>query len=177
MFLLLAIAGLTGALAHGAVLRQDVYIGLWRALYLVLALLVAWFFLATVRDLAGDTAARRMLPVVLVVALAFYAYSQLDPDNFRPFVYYESAAMALSLAGYVWITIRGTQPGAAWITAAIVANMVAATIQATRAFGFTLVWTFDHNGVFHLVQMAGVLLLVRGLKAETRPDPHPRRRR
>jgi hypothetical protein len=177
VFLVLAIAGLTGAIAHGVVLGEDVYIGMWRALYFALALLVASFFLATVRDLAGDVPARRALPVVLVVALAFFAYSQIEPDNFRPFVWYESAAMTLSLAGYVWIAIRGTQPGAAWIVAAIVTNIAAAAIQATRAFGFTPVWTFDHNGVFHLVQMAGVLLLVRGLRAEIRRGPHPRPRR
>ncbi len=43
-------------------------------------------------------------------------------------------------------------------------NIVAAAIQATQAVSFTLVWPFDHNGVFHLVQMVALLVLCAGLR-------------
>ena len=47
-------------------------------------------------------------------------------------------------------------------------NILAAAVQAEGALGFTLIWTFDHNGVFHLVQMVGLGLLVWGLKSEAK---------
>jgi hypothetical protein len=167
VFWLLACAGLLGAIGHGLTLDEHVYNGVWLFAYLTLALLVAAFLVATLRDLVGDSMARRAFPLFPVIALAFFGYAMLDPGNFMPFILYESAAMALSLAGFAWITIRGDLPGAAWITAAIAVNIVAAAIQAQGSLGFTLIWTFDHNGVFHLVQMLGIGLLVRGLR--TRP--------
>ena len=164
VLLLLTAAALLGAFGHGLVMRESLYAGVWLLAYLALAMLVAAFVLATIRDFAGDSSARRALPVLVVIALAFFGYTMLDPENFRPFILYELAAMALSLAGFVWITIRGELAGAAWITAAIAVNILAAAIQAEGSLGFTLIWTFDHNGVFHLEQMLGIALLVQGLR-------------
>ena len=64
------------------------------------------------------------------------------------------AAVTLSLAGFIWITIRGNLPSAAWVTAAIAMNILAAASQAEGSAGFTLIWQFDHNGVFHLADHA-----------------------
>lgn len=164
VLLLLAVAALLGAIGHGLVLRTAVYNSVWLLAYLALALVVAAFLLATIRDLAGDRTARRALPVLLVIALAFFGYAMLDPENFLPFILYEVATMTLSLAGFVWITMRGELPGTPWITAAIGVNILAAAIQAEGSAGFTLIWSFDHNGVFHLVQIVAIGLLVHGLR-------------
>ena len=168
---LLSLGAFLGAVGHGIVLGEQAYILVWSAVYLPLALLVAAFVVATIRDLAGDGIARRALPMLMVAALAFYGYALLNPDDFLPFIVYELVAMMLSLAGFTWITFRRDLSGAGWITAAIAVNILAAAIQAEGSLGFTLVWTFDHNGVFHLVQMLGIGLLVWGLK-ETRGS-HP----
>ena len=164
VLLLLAIAALLGAIGHGTVLSSAVYTVVWALAYLALALLVALFLLATIRDCVGDNAARRAVPVLLVIALAFFGYAMLDPENFLPFILYELSAMTLSLTGFVWITMRGELPGAPWITAAIAVNILAAAIQAEGSAGFTLIWSFDHNGVFHLVQILAIGLLVHGLR-------------
>jgi hypothetical protein len=169
VLILLAVAALLGAAGHGLVLGERAYLALWSAVYLPLALLVAAFLAATIRDLAGDAPARRAVPALTAIALAFFAYMLLDPDNFLPFIVYEIVAMTLSLAGFAWISIRGNLAGAGWITGAIAVNILAAAIQAEGSLGFTLVWTFDHNGVFHLVQMVGILLLVQGLRRTPGP--------
>ncbi|MGH8658414.1 MAG: DUF6962 family protein, partial [Gammaproteobacteria bacterium] len=51
-------------------------------------------------------------------------------------------------------------------------TIVAAAFQANRNIELTLIWTFDHNGVFHLIQMTGLVALVAGLRAalETVPE-------
>ena len=53
---------------------------------------------------------------------------------------------------------------ATWIAASVAVNIVAATVQATEAVEFTVIWSFDHNGAFHLVQLVAIGLLVRGLR-------------
>jgi len=165
VLMFLAVAAFLGAIGHGIVLGDGADRVLWGLIYLPLALLVAMFLAASIRDLAGDNAGRRSVSALIVVALCFYAYALLDPDNFLPFILYELAAMTLSLTSFLWITKRRELRGAGWITAAIAVNILAAAIQAEGSLGFTLIWSFDHNGVFHLVQMAGLGLLVYGLAA------------
>ena len=42
-------------------------------------------------------------------------------------------------------------------------SLEAGGVQAGGRAGFTLGWPFDHNGVFHLVQLGGLVLLGAGL--------------
>lgn len=45
----------------------------------------------------------------------------------------------------------------------VLVTIVAAVVQATGTVGKPIFWYFDNNGVFHLVQMAGMVLLFIGL--------------
>lgn len=163
VFQLLAVASFIGAVVHGLVLGQGAYTALWWATYLALSLLIAAFFLATVRDLAGDAAARLLLPGCVIVAVGFFAYFALEPEDFLPFILYEAGVMLFSLGAYAWLAWRRTLPGSPWIAASIAVNIAAAVIQATGSVRFTAIWSFDHNGAFHLVQIIGMALLLRGL--------------
>ncbi len=164
---LLAAATFLGAIAHGLVLGEATYTAVWNSTYLALALLVAAFLLAAIRDAFGDSHARRASPFLLVIALGFFVYFLVDPENFRPFILYEVGAMLLSLAGFLWLSWKKSLPGASWIAASIAVNILAAGVQAGGSVSFTLIWPFDHNGVFHLIQMPGIVLLVRGLRSGT----------
>lgn len=164
VFMTFAITAFLGAVAHGIELGETAFINIWRATYLGLSLLVAAFFLAALRDVAGDSAARRGALVVTPIALAAWMIFLMDPDDFLPFVIYEGIAMVLALTGFLWLSWQRTLPGAGWIAASIAVNIIAAAIQASEAVSFTLIWPFDHNGVFHLVQMLGIPMLVLGLR-------------
>jgi hypothetical protein len=37
-------------------------------------------------------------------------------------------------------------------------------VQAKKSLRLTLVWQFDHNGVYHLIQAVGLLFLLAGLR-------------
>jgi hypothetical protein len=49
------------------------------------------------------------------------------------------------------------------MAAAMAVSLAAGAIQASSVT-VRLGWVFDHNGVFHLVQLAGLALLVVGLR-------------
>lgn len=164
VFVLLAAASCLGAIAHGLVLGDAALESVWRVTYLALALLVAAFFAAAVRDVFGDKPVKRISPLIVLTAAGFFASFIANPDDFRRFIMYEASAMLLSLAGFAWLSWKGSLPGSGWIAASIAVNILAAAIQATGSVRFTLIWPFDHNGVFHLVQMVGIVLLIRGLR-------------
>ncbi len=112
----------------------------------------------------SETVARRLLPFLLVVGAGFFYYANFCASSFLPFIIYEGAAMLFSLAVYATLTARGRLPGAAWIAAGVSFTILAAVLQATRWVTFTIIVPFDHNGVFHLVQLPGLFCLFIGVQ-------------
>jgi hypothetical protein len=165
-FACLAVASAAGAVAHGVQVSQRAHHLLWLAIYLSLGLVVASFTIGTVYDLWGERAARRISPAMIVVALLFCAVAELIDGAFVVFVVYEAAALSFALLGYLWLGLIRQRPGAGLMTADILVTLSAVVIQATRTVPqISVVWTFDHNGLFHIVQMPGVVLIVSGLRA------------
>jgi hypothetical protein len=50
------------------------------------------------------------------------------------------------------------------MAAALAVSLAAGAVQAADLGTVRLLWEFDHNGLFHLVQLAGVALLAIGLR-------------
>ncbi len=167
-FGLLAVGATLGAAAHGLKMSPAVNTMLWRPLYLSLGLTVALVAVGAVYDIKGESVARRTMPIMIVVGILFYAATHLVPGNFLVFVIYETAVMIFALVAYGWLAVSGRLDGAGLMAAGILVSMIAAAVQTTGFVRFTLIWQFDHNGAFHLIQTIGILLLVAGLRAALR---------
>lgn len=160
---LLTFAAALGAVAHGVEMGETTRDALWRPLFLALGLVVALFAAAAVHDWKGQHMARRMLPLLVSLGVVFFLVTQVASGSFLVFVLYEAVAMLFALAVYVRLAATRKLVGAGVVALGIVLNIVAAGIQATESVQFTLVVPFDHNGVFHLVQMVAVIVLTAGL--------------
>jgi hypothetical protein len=161
----LIVASALGAVAHGLQTSRGVHQVLWLGIFLSLGLLVAFFVAGAVHDLRGGRAARRAMSIMIVLGILFFAITQLIDGAFIVFIVYEALALSFALLGYLYLARGGQLPGAGVIAAGILVTLLAALIQATRLIPtITVVWTFDHNGLFHLVQMLGVVLIVSGLR-------------
>ena len=112
---------------------------------------------------------------MLACALVFYGITRLTGGDFLAFVVFEAAALLL-LAGRL-PAARGGQgrPGAAAMAAALAVSLAAGAVQAADVGTVRLLWDFDHNGLFHLVQLVGLALLVAGLR-RLLPSSRPRLR-
>jgi hypothetical protein len=51
------------------------------------------------------------------------------------------------------------------MAAGVLTTIIAAGIQSSGSWSVHLVWQFDQNGSYHLVQMPGLLLLAAGVQA------------
>ena len=156
-------ASALGAIAHGLRLPAVTRELLWQPLYLALGVTMALFVVGAVRDWRGDVAARRVLRPMLAVAVLFYLITRLTHGSFLAFVIYEAAALVFSLAVYLGLAGR-SRAGAALMAAALAVSLAAGAVQAADLGVVRLVWDFDHNGLFHLVQLVGLCLLVTGLR-------------
>lgn len=167
-FALLAVAAGLGAIAHGFQMRASTNAMIWLPLNLALVLAVALFVVGAVYDLRGFVLARALVPTMLAVGVAFFGVTVLIPGSFLVFVVYETAAMLFALAVYILLAARRALRGAWIMVLGIVISIVAAAVQASGAVHFTVIWTFDFNGAFHLIQIVGLVFLLTGLRADLR---------
>jgi hypothetical protein len=121
------------------------------------------FVVGAVFDLKGENTARALLVPMLVLALGFFTVTQVGSDSFRIFVVYEALAMFGALGIYLLLAQQRRLAGAGTVAAGIFLNIVAAAIQSTGTISVTIIVPFDHNGVFHLVQIVALVVLTRGL--------------
>ncbi|MCB9230706.1 MAG: hypothetical protein H6581_03545 [Bacteroidia bacterium] len=163
---LMGIAAGIGFFAHGFVWQDATKWLLWQPLNLSLGLSISMFVVGVVYDLNHYALNKWFLPGMLTLGLAFYSITLLFPKTFLIFVAYEALAMFFALGAYFYMRKTRGWPGAIWIVAGIGVSILAAGIQASKALSFTLIWEFDHNGIFHLVQMAGIVFIYLGVKAE-----------
>jgi hypothetical protein len=129
---------------------------------LTLALTIALFVDGAWLDRWGARGARRSLPLLLPVALVFVASTFVFPPTVVPFMVYETVAMLFALGLYLSLALA-RRPGASLMTAGILVSILAAVVQVS-ALAVDLIWRLDHNSLFHLIQMVGVLLLFSGVR-------------
>ena len=167
------LASLLGAVTHGLVMTDGLREALWQPLYLLLGIAVACFVAGAVGDAWGAPPARRILPPLLTLALGFYFATRFTGGNFLVFVLFQAVGLLAALAVYCWLTWRSRR-GAGMVAGALALTLAAGAIQADQSLSARLVWEFDHNGLYHLVQLAGLALLVAGLaRTLTAAPPDP----
>jgi hypothetical protein len=171
MFASLMVASDLAMYVHGFKLEPATSKLLWHAIKAALGLTVACFAAGAVFDRWGADATRRVAPGLLALSAGFFAYATFVSQTFRPFIVYEGVAMLFCLSVYLTLTVQRRLAGAAWMVAGVGITLLAAALQTMPAVVLRLGATFDHNGVFHLVQLPGLLCLLAGLRISLAPKP------
>jgi len=175
-FGLAALGAALGAAVHGFRWSPGAEALWWRPLYLALALSIGLMVVGVVDEAWGRPAGRRTLPAVLGAALGFHGLTVLAPGGFLLFALVEASAMGFAVLACGWLTLRGRRASFALMTAGMALSLLAAVAQTQHALSLTVVWRFDHNGVFHLIQMPGLLALAAGLVRGARAPGRDSRR-
>jgi hypothetical protein len=162
-FALIAMAAALGGAYHGLVLSAGKRTLLWRILTVGLSLAISLVAVGVVHDVLGLAAARSGLPFLLMTGLLVFAVSRVFPGLFVVFIVYQALALVLALSAYAWMATQGTPAGAGWMAAGAAVSLIAAGVQSNRRLNIRMVWEFDRNGVYHLVQTLGVVLFCVGL--------------
>jgi hypothetical protein len=162
-FALLAFASFIGVIAHGITMSQKANDGFWKPLNLSLGLALGLFVVGAVFDLSGEVTARAALPFMLALGVVFFLVTIIFPGTFLTFIVYEGIATIFALGVYVFLFYTNALPNAGWMALGVLVTIIAAVVQAAGQTGKSMLWYFDNNGMFHLIQMAGLLMLFLGL--------------
>lgn len=163
-FAFIGLSGILGAIAHGFELTEVKHRQIWNLLNLGLGLAVSIFVIGVIYDLWGLAISRRMLSWMMMIAVGFYIITRLYTGIFFVFIVYEALALLFALAAYSWLALKGQLNGSMIMALGILISILAAGIQANKNVSVKLFIEFDHNGVFHIVQIIGMLFLVAGLR-------------
>ncbi len=159
-FVATAIAAIVGGTAHGFAL----YLGhlskaiIWKAT--VISIGIASFFM-----LAGTIIASVKKPVsrfflaAALIKFLIYAVWMVFHDEFRFVIYDYAPAMFGVIFLQLYVFVKGQGKSAGWIIAGIFVSFAAAGIQLS---GFTIHQHFNHNDLYHVIQIGAIYLLYKG---------------
>lgn len=170
VFGLMAFSSFLGAVTHGLMLPNPTRTGLWMPLYLSLGVLIALFMVGAVYDLRGRIVAARLIPWSIGVGAAFFGATEFFAGAFVVFVIYEATVMVSALAIYLFLATTRRLKGAWVVATGILLNLFAAGLQASNV-SVRILFAFDHNGVFHLVQMVAAATIGLGLYLGMQREP------
>jgi hypothetical protein len=155
-----AVAAFLGGTYHGFIQWMPGAYGraLWKATLLATGIGSACLLAAAVTA-ATAGALQRALVAVVVVKLLVYIWTIATKDQFALVIAdYGTALLAVALAAW-FIRPSGLTLAAWWITAGVAVAVVAGVIQWAHLAPHV---HFNHNDLFHVVQMASLYLLYRG---------------
>jgi hypothetical protein len=155
------VSAVLGMVTHGFDLDPKVSTLLWQPLYIGLGLAQAMVVVASVDAWRGTGAAQRTLPVMLAAAGVYYWATWYWAGDFLVFVIFSAATTIAALVVHASLA-RGGLRGAGLVALGLGASLASGLLQATE-LTLSLIWNFDHNGLFHLGQMLGLALLIAGL--------------
>ncbi|MBA7606141.1 MAG: hypothetical protein GH143_01785 [Calditrichaeota bacterium] len=155
--LCLGVAAVLAGLYHGFD-RPASYTGV----YFCISALMATLCLAVITDGFGEEMAHRLRWPVAGLALAFFLVAWIYPTRILAFAALLAVFLVLALVLYLHLMVTRALPGAGFLAAGIASLLIGAAMMLGNV-GFTLIWTFDRNAVYHLVQMVGIVFFYLGL--------------
>ncbi len=161
----MATAASLGVVAHGLELTPAQRRIVWRPLNFCLGMVLACFAAGAIRDTWGPRAACWAFVALTLSALGFTALAERIAQGFIAFVAYEATALVFALGAYSRLAWHTKFPGARRISAGILLTIIAAAVQTQPRQLHICGIALDHNGLFHLIQLAALPLLANGLRA------------
>lgn len=159
-FVMTAVAAFVGGTYHGFIEWMPGPAGraLWKATLVATGVGSASLLAAAVTAATAGPL-RQALVALVLVKLAVYVWTIASKDAFVLVIAdYGTALVAVLLAAW-FLRPTGLTPAAWWLTAGVAVAVVAGVIQWAHVAPHV---HFNHNDLFHVVQMASLYLLYRG---------------
>jgi hypothetical protein len=163
-FAFIGLAALLGGTSHGfAPYLDDLqFFYLWKATVYVVGLSMLFAVAGTVEGSAIPRNTARLMHAANIGGYAIYAWWMLSHSDFVYVIYHYVPAMigVALLQGWAWLKRKA--PSAPWMITGVVVTLLGAVVQQS---GFSIHRHFNHNDLYHVIQIAGLYLLYRGCVA------------
>ncbi|HKT33867.1 MAG TPA: hypothetical protein VJR03_03475 [Nitrospira sp.] len=156
----LAVASFAGGTVHGGalILSGAVLSALWKATAFMIGLASFSFFVGTLAA-SVRLPLRRLLMGVPILQLVIYTVWLITHTNFRYVIYNYGVTFTVIFLIQMYDLLTRPSRSVGWIIAGVSVSFLAAGVQRS---GIAVHPSFNHNDLYHVVQMAGMALLYRG---------------
>ena len=154
------VAALVGALAHGTDPDRDAALRarFWRGTLYATGF-IGGACVATVAFFAASGILRTAILAIAAIKLVVFMRCVARRPEFRIAAADYGAALTILLVGAVRETFARRAPGMAWLIAGVLVSLVAGIVQARRLAPHR---QFNHNDLYHVIQMAALYAFYRG---------------
>lgn len=158
----LAVSALLGGTHHGfaTVMSETLYHLSWKVTVLAIGLFSFGMMAGSILATASGPL-RTGLLVFAGAQLALYTGWMLTHEEYRYVVLDSATAMLVLLLLHGWSAAVRRDEASFWVLAAVAVSALAALVQYHRV---ALHQHFNHNDLYHVIQIAGVALFYRGGK-------------
>ncbi len=166
----LAAGAVTGGTFHGfrLILDVDTLAALWRVTLYGIGGFMLCATVGSVRAVLTGRA-RTAVTAVAVVTVAAYAVWMSIHTAYIYVILLSVAGMAAIVALHASAAAKRDGSAGRWLIGGVLVSALAAGIQAS---GYTMHAHFNHNDLYHVIQMAALYLLYRGARLLEPLGPH-----
>ncbi|MCH6560395.1 hypothetical protein IH799_08600 [candidate division KSB1 bacterium] len=155
-----AIAAFLGGTSHGFALHFSDFAktAIWKATVYSIGL-ASFFMLSGTLFAAVANPLRKLLLGLVLLKFLVYAGWMISHDEFKYVIFDYAPAMFGVVLLQLYAYSRWKHKSAVWLISGVVVSFAAAGIQMS---GFTIHQHFNHNDLYHVIQMGAIYLLYRG---------------
>jgi hypothetical protein len=159
-FVATAMAALLGGTAHGFVnyLSEFAQALIWKGTLYCIGAASCLMLLGIVNStFSGRTCT--ILVFLTIAKFALFGFWMIEHNDFKYVIYDYVPAMLIILVIQIWLLFSSRPPAAGWLVCGILVSFAAAGVQQS---GFALHQHFNHNDLYHVIQLGAMYLLFRG---------------
>ncbi|MCH8019341.1 hypothetical protein IH785_05720 [candidate division KSB1 bacterium] len=155
-----AIAAFLGGTSHGFALHFSDFAktAIWKATVYSIGL-ASFFMLSGTLFAAVANPLRKLLLGLVLLKFLIYAGWMVSHDEFKYVIFDYAPAMLGVVLLQLYAYSKWKHKSAVWLISGVLISFAAAGIQMS---GFTLHQHFNHNDLYHVIQMGAIYLLYRG---------------
>lgn len=168
-FWLIGLGALLGGVGHAfaTYLGDDVYFWIWKATIYSIALSVTFALAGTINSMPFRAIPRKVFHGLNIGVFAMYATWMLSHSAFKYVIWHYIPVMLAIASLHTTAWTRDRDDTGRWIIVGVVVTLAGAALQRS---GFTIHRWFNHNDLYHIVQIAGLWLFHKGLTGQRNPS-------
>ena len=161
-FIAIGSAALVGGTFHGAghILSERTLSILWKITIFIAGFVSFFMLMAAVVDCLPKPW-RPWVLCLAIIKLGLYLFWMFSHDEFRFVIYDYGPVMVVILCLYGTAFFRFKQKSALMIVGGLLLSIIAALLQAS---GWDISPNFNHNDLYHVIQMGATFLTYKGVK-------------
>jgi len=155
------LGALLGGVRHGlpVYLSDAANMAVWKGTVYTIGLSLIFVVAGTIAGSPLKTSTGKLFRAVNVVVFVLFAAWMIRHNDFLYVIYYYAPAMLTVAAIQGWAHLKHETEGADWIMSGVIVTLLGAIAQQS---GFALHEHFNHNDLFHVIQVAGLIMLFKG---------------